>query len=196
MLRRLPLDGADVRCCASAFSPQESQVILTALLREIPWEQHRLHIFGREVDAPRLSYWAGDPGSVYVYSRTRFEPQPWTPALATLRDDLLKRFDLDFNSVLANLYRSGRDSMGWHSDDEPELGREPVIASLSFGAVRRFRFRSRQSRRVALAIELAHGSLLVMRGATQRLYQHDLPKTAATLGPRVNLTFRSIRADA
>ena len=104
----------------------------------------------------------------------------------------LARFDLRFNSVLANLYRDGRDSMGWHSDDEPELGREPAIASLSFGAVRRFRFRSRETRRVAGAIDLAHGSLLVMRGATQRLYQHDLPKTSAAVGPRVNLTFRTI----
>jgi alkylated DNA repair dioxygenase AlkB len=192
-LRCLPLEGADVRYCASAFSREDSDVLLAVLNREIQWEQHRLRLFGREIDAPRLSCWVGDPGAVYVYSRTRFEPHAWTPALASLRDDLRNRFDLRFNSVLANFYRNGRDSTGWHSDDEPELGREPVIASLSFGAVRRFRFRSRETRRVALAIDLAPGSLLVMRGATQRLYQHDLPKTAAAVGARVNLTFRTIR---
>src|SRR6185369_6696849 len=100
----------------------------------------------------------------------------WTPTLIALRAELADRYGLRFNSVLANLYRDGRDSMGWHSDDEPELGAEPVIASLSFGATRRFRLRSRKTREVALTIGLAHGSLLVMRGATQRLYQHDLPK--------------------
>jgi alkylated DNA repair dioxygenase AlkB len=189
----VPLDGADVRYCASAFSPDQADALLAALLREIPWEQHRLRLFGREVDAPRLSCWIGDADAVYVYSRTRFEPRAWTPALAAIRDDLLARFDLRFNSVLANLYRDGRDSMGWHSDDEPELGREPAIASLSFGAERRFRFRSRETRRIAGTIDLAHGSLLVMRGATQRFYQHDLPKTSAAVGARVNLTFRTIR---
>lgn len=192
-LQSVPLEGADVRYCASAFSAEQADALLAALLREIPWEQHRLRLFGREVDAPRLSCWIGDPGAVYVYSRTRFEPRAWPPALAAIRDHLLTRFDLRFNSVLANLYRDGRDSMGWHSDDEPELGREPAIASLSFGAVRRFRLRLRETRRVAGTIDLAHGSLLVMRGATQRLYQHDLPKTSAGVGPRVNLTFRTIR---
>ena len=192
-LRRVPLDGADVCYCASAFSEERADALLAALVREVPWERHRLRLFGREVDAPRLSCWIGDADAVYVYSRTRFEPRAWTPALASIREDLLTRFDLRFNSVLANLYREGRDSMGWHSDDEPELGPEPTIASLSFGAVRRFRFRSRATRRIAGTIELAHGSLLVMRGATQRFYQHDLPKTSAGIGPRVNLTFRAIR---
>lgn len=191
-LQRLPLDGADVRYLATAFSPERADALLEALCDEIPWEQHRLRLFGREVAAPRLSCWIGDPGTAYVYSRTRFEPRAWTPALASLRADLAARFELGFNSVLANLYRGGRDSMGWHSDDEPELGRAPVLASLSFGVERRFRFRSRETRRLALAMDLAHGSLLVMRGATQRLYQHDLPKTSAHVGARVNLTFRNI----
>jgi len=142
----------------------------------------------------RLSSWIGDADAVYTYSRTRFEPRPWTPTLIALRAELADRYGLRFNSVLANLYRDGRDSMGWHSDDEPELGAEPVIASLSFGATRRFRLRSRTTREVALTIGLAHGSLLAMRGATQRLYQHDLPKAPKEEGARINLTFRWIRA--
>ena len=189
---RLPLEGADVIYHGCAFAPARADALLAALLQEIPWERHRLQLFGREVAAPRLSCWIGDADAVYTYSRTRFTPHAWTPALASLRDELAARFDLHFNSVLANLYRDGRDSMGWHSDAEPELGNEPIIASLSFGTPRRFRFRSRETRKVAFAIELAHGSLLVMRGATQRLYQHDLPKMAGGVGERVNLTFRHI----
>jgi alkylated DNA repair dioxygenase AlkB len=188
---RLPLAAADVVYDASAFAPR-ADALFAALPDEIPWEQHRLRLFGREVSAPRLSCWIGDTDTAYTYSRTRFEPHAWTPVLASLRGELATRFDLRFNSVLANLYRDGRDSMGWHSDNEPELGDEPVIASLSFGAPRRFRFRSRETRKVALALELAHGSLLVMRGGTQRFYQHDLPKAGAGVGARINLTFRSI----
>ena len=191
-LAPLPLDGADVRYAACAFEPERADALFAALRDETAWEQHRLNVFGREVASPRLSCWIGDAGAAYTYSRTRFEPHAWTPALGELRAELAMRFGLAFNSVLANLYRSGQDSMGWHSDDEPELGATPVIASLSFGAVRRFRFRSRETRKVAATIDLAHGSLLVMRGATQRLYQHDLPKTAQA-GERINLTFRTIR---
>jgi len=165
---------------------------MQALTREIAWTQHYLNLFGREVAAPRLSCWMGDADAAYTYSRTRFEPQPWTPTVAALRDDLRERLGVRFNSVLANLYRDGRDSMGWHSDDEPELGPRPLIASLSFGAARTFRLRSRATREAALSIELTHGSLLVMGGDTQALYQHALPKRARVTDPRINLTFRSI----
>lgn len=189
---RLPLAGADVVYDANAFAPARADALLTALSREIPWEQHRLNLFGREVASPRMSCWIGDPDATYTYSRTRFEPHAWTPTLASLRDELAARFDLHFNGVLANLYRDGNDAMGWHSDAEPELGDEPVIASLSFGSPRRFRFRSRETRKVAVAIELTHGSLLVMRGGTQRLYQHDVPRCVGCSGVRVNLTFRRI----
>jgi alkylated DNA repair dioxygenase AlkB len=190
-VERIPLPGADVRYFADAFA-READALRDALLAEIPWERHRIRLFGREVDSPRLSCWIGDTGTEYTYSRMRFEPRAWTPSLAAIRDALATRFSLRFNSVLANLYRNGQDSMGWHSDDEPELGREPVIASLSLGAPRKFRFRSRETRKVAGSIELAHGSLLVMAGATQRLYQHDLPRNARLDDARINLTFREI----
>jgi alkylated DNA repair dioxygenase AlkB len=189
----LELPGANLRYDPHAWPPAQADELFTALHEEIPWQQHHLNLFGREVGSPRLSCWIGDADAVYTYSRTRFEPRPWTPTVSALRDELAARFGMRFNSVLANLYRDGRDSMGWHSDDEAELGAEPVIASLSFGATRCFRLRSRATRAAALSLDLAHGSLLVMAGATQRLYQHALPRRARVTRARINLTFRTVR---
>jgi alkylated DNA repair dioxygenase AlkB len=193
-LQSLPLTGADLRYAEHAWPAPEADALFDALHAEIPWQQHRLHLFGREVPAPRLSCWIGDADAAYTYSRARFEPLPWTPTVARLRDELAARYGFAFNSVLANLYRDGRDSTGWHSDDEPELGARPVIASLSFGVVRTFRLRARTPGAKAFSIDLAHGSLLVMAGDTQAAYQHELPKRVAVLAPRINLTFRHVEA--
>ncbi|GGA25375.1 alpha-ketoglutarate-dependent dioxygenase AlkB family protein [Dyella nitratireducens] len=194
--QHLPLQDADVLYAPSWLSREEADELLARLLQEIPWERHRLNMFGREVDSPRLSCWIGDSGATYVYSRSRFEPKSWTASLLALRERVECSCQARFNSVLANLYRDGQDSMGWHSDDEPELGAQPVIASVSLGADRRFRFRRRVPRGTPAAhpvnITLAHGSLLCMAGDTQRRYQHDLPKSAGLLAPRINLTFRLI----
>lgn len=190
----LPLPGADLSLWPQWLSMDEADALLAELQATVPWEIHRIRIHGREVDSPRLSCWIGDADATYIYSRTRFEPRPWTPVLAGLRAKVAQACDARFNSVLANGYRSGQDSMGWHSDDEPELGAQPVIASLSLGAVRRFRLKPRHggTSRDTQAIELGHGSLLRMAGDTQRLYVHDLPKTSAEVGARINLTFRWI----
>ena len=191
----LPLIDADVRYAESWLSRDEADALFERLLEEIPWERHRLHMFGREVDAPRLSCWIGDPGAIYIYSHSRFEPRAWTASLLSLRERVQHACGTRFNSVLANLYRDGNDSMGWHSDDEAELGPRPVIASLSLGAERRFRLRRRSprgTRAPPLGLPLSHGSLLCMAGDTQRHYQHDLPKSAAVAGARINLTFRHI----
>lgn len=192
----LPLPGAELALWPQWLGNDEADALLRQLRAAIPWEVHRIRIFGREVDSPRLSCWIGDADASYVYSRTRFEPHPWTPALSALRERLESACGARFNSVLANLYRDGRDSMGWHSDNEAELGRQPVIASLSLGAVRRFRLKPRgaSTRGDVQVIELGHGSLLRMAGDTQRHYLHDLPKTSAAVGPRLNLTFRWIDA--
>jgi alkylated DNA repair dioxygenase AlkB len=149
-------------------------------------------MFGRWVDSPRLSCWIGDPDARYRYSGQTFEPHPWPQVLLPLRVRLRKELGIDFNSVLANLYRDGRDAMGWHSDDEPELGAEPVIASVSLGAARRFVLRRRDDHTVRNAFLLEPGSLLVMRGSSQRDWQHALPRTAKPVGPRINLTFRHV----
>jgi alkylated DNA repair dioxygenase AlkB len=188
----LPLPGAELSLWPHWLDVAHADALLDELLVTVPWETHRIRIFGREVDSPRLSCWIGDADATYVYSRTRFEPRPWMPTLNALRAQIEAACGARFNSVLANLYRSGLDSMGWHSDDEPELGRRPVIASLSLGAVRRFRLKPRgqEHTRDVCNVELGHGSLLRMAGDTQRLYLHSLPKTSASIGPRINLTFR------
>ncbi len=192
-----PPDVPDLPDAQLRFHPQwlgasEADALLEALREQIAWETHRIRIFGREHDSPRLSCWIGDPGASYVYSRVRFEPRPWPPALAALRPRIDEASGVAMNSVLANLYRSGQDAMGWHSDDEPELGAQPVIASLSLGGTRRFRFRHRRDHAKTFALELPHGSLLLMAGDTQAHWQHALPRTARPVAPRLNLTFRRI----
>ena len=192
MLDPIPLPGADARLDRAWLGAGEAEALFRALLAAIPWETHRIRLFGREVDSPRRSCWIGDPGAAYTYSGTRFEPRPWPGALSPVRARLARELGIDFNSVLATLYRDGRDSMGWHSDAEAELGPRPVIASLSLGAPRRFALKSREDPAVRFAVELPPGSLLVMAGDTQRRYRHALPRTARPVGPRINLTFRRI----
>lgn len=193
----LELAGAELAWWPQWLAPSEADMLFAQLHACIGWQTHRLRLFGREVAAPRLSCWIGDVGATYTYSRTRFEPQPWPPVLDVLRQHIGRACGVHFNSVLANLYRDGRDAMGWHSDDEAELGQAPVIASLSLGAARRFVFRPRPARgarpaRAVLGLELPHGSLLRMAGATQRRYQHALPRALRVDQPRLNLTFRHI----
>jgi alkylated DNA repair dioxygenase AlkB len=185
------LPGADIRL-RQFFPEAQASDWFARLHAEILWERHRLRLFGREVDAPRLSSWVGDPAAVYRYSGKIFSPHPWSPALIELQKYLLLHCGESYNSVLCNLYRDGRDSMGWHSDDERELGIDPVIASFSFGGVRRFRLRHRRDPKIRLELDLPSGSLLRMAGSTQKFYRHDLPKTARPVGARINLTFRTI----
>ncbi len=157
---------------------------------DICWEQHTIRLYGRTVPTPRLTAWMGD--SAYRYSGIVNMPAPWPEALAELRERLRKHLGVDFNSCLANLYRDGTDSMGYHSDDEPELGPRPTIASISLGDRRRFLLRHRTTRE-RWSWDLGHGDLLVMRDESQRDYAHAVPKTSRPVGPRMNLTFRRFR---
>jgi alkylated DNA repair dioxygenase AlkB len=194
--QRIDLAGADVTMQPRWLTSDEADGFLAALLATIPWETHHIRLFGREVASPRLSCWIGDAGTGYTYSKSHFEPWPWPAALSALRGRVESACEARFNSVLANLYRDGNDSMGWHSDDEPELGDQPLIASLSLGAERSFRLRRKLPRGVSATpddtcrLRLLHGSLLRMAGQTQRLYRHDLPKARAVTAARLNLTFR------
>jgi alkylated DNA repair dioxygenase AlkB len=165
--------------------------VLEQLLTELDWRQDTARIVGREVKLPRLTAWYGDRG--YRYSGIDNPPRPWLPLLADLKADAERLTDTAFNSMLANLYRDGRDSMGWHSDDERSLGPNPVIASLSFGSVRRFRLKHK-TEPLSMALELEPGSCLVMAGTLQHHWRHALPKTTRPVGPRVNLTFRLIKS--
>jgi len=200
--QRIALPDADVTLWPHWLDTAEADALFGELRQAIAWETHRIRLFGRELDSPRLSCWIGDPGAGYTYSRTRFEPRPWPTALAALRGRLEQACAARFNSVLANLYRNGDDAMGGHSDDEPELGARPVIASLSLGAERRFRFRRRRARGEpaqpgdTFGLVLPHGSLLRMAGDTQRLYRHDLPRVRGLAAARINLTFRRIDTSA
>lgn len=194
MLFPTPLPDADIRHDSGWLDPTAADALQTHLQAAVPWETHRIRMFGRWVDSPRLSCWIGDAGARYRYSGADFLPHPWTPALLHLRDRLQDALGAPFNSVLLNRYRSGADSMGWHSDDEPELGGRPVIASLTLGVARRFLLRRRDNPALKAEFLLRHGDLLVMAGTTQQHYQHALPKTAKVAGERINLTFRQIAA--
>ena len=188
------LPQADLLFDPNFLPESEASTLRAQLTAEIAWEQRAIRMFGRELPQPRLTAWHGDPAARYTYSGLTWEPRPWTPALLDLRQRVAAATGGRFNSVLLNYYRDGRDSMGWHADDEPELGPSPVIASLSLGATRRFRLRPIGPKAGALAqplgLDLPNGSLLLMRGPTQHCWQHALPKTARPTGPRLNLTFR------
>jgi alkylated DNA repair dioxygenase AlkB len=180
-----------------AFVPDHVE-LMAKLAGSLPLGQETIVLFGRSVPMPRLTSWHGDPGCSYAYSGRIFHPAPWTPELAALRDRLVASEGCAFNSVLVNHYRDGRDSMGEHADNEPELGpsRDDIrIASISLGAPRRFVLRERRTRRVH-AFELGEGNLLVMGGTTQQHYRHHLPRKRAHIGPRMNLTFRVIRVQS
>lgn len=184
--------GGSARLHPNFVPTDQADQFFRCLLDEVPWSTHDLILFGKKLVEPRLSAWIGDPGVSYTYSRVERTPQPWTPTLEYLRQLCADASSVDFNSVLANLYRSGDDSMGWHADDETELGPEPVIASLSFGDERRFDFRHKTTRET-VSVNLPHGSLLVMRGATQSQWKHRIAKTKASSAPRINLTYRHVR---
>lgn len=174
------------------LSEREADTLFEALRADIEWEQHKVRLFGREVPSPRLSAWHGDPDAAYRYSGFTHRPRPWTSPLSDLRVAVEREVGTAFNSVLLNRYRDGRDAMGWHADDEPELGPEPVIASVSLGAARRMRFRHRTRKEWTADLSLGNGSLLVMAGTTQRYWMHSIPRTRKVQEERINLTFRRI----
>jgi alkylated DNA repair dioxygenase AlkB len=192
-LTPLALPGAELALDPHWLDGARADALFAALLADVPWEVHRIRLFGREVDSPRRSCWIGDPDASYRYSGVRYAPRPWPQVLLPIRARLDAELGIGFNSVLANLYRDGRDRMGWHRDDERELGAQPVIASISLGAARRFVLKQRADPKVSRAITLPHGSLLLMAGDTQAHYRHALPATAKAVGPRINLTFRRLQ---
>lgn len=161
-------------------------------MEEAQWEQGEVTLFGKLYTEPRLSAWYGDADAHYTYSGKSQQPLPWIPVLTQLRQSISKSVAQPFNSVLLNLYRDGQDAMGMHSDDEKELGATPCIASLSLGATRRFVFHHREHRAQKYTLNLPSGSLVVMKGQTQRLFKHGVPREKTVLEPRINLTFRYV----
>jgi alkylated DNA repair dioxygenase AlkB len=190
----IPLkDGGHLTLIHDWVPPEEAAGLFLALEHELPWRQETFKMGGWEVTQPRLTCWHGDPGAQYTYSRRTFEPSPWTPTLSGVRDRLNAESPVPFNSALGNLYRHGQDSMGCHADNEPELGDNPVIASLSLGGTRRFALHHHDKSVPRVALDLPDGSLLWMTGTTQHFWQHSVTKTKRQVTPRINLTFRAIR---
>jgi len=174
------------------ITPRRADRLFQRLWRQLDWCQHEVFLFGRKIRQPRLSAWYSDAGVAYRYSGLTLRSAPWHPDLARLREELADLLGRPFNSVLANAYRDGRDTMGWHADDEPELGTQPVIASVSLGATRRMLLRPAGGG-PSIGMDLPDGSLLVMSGPSQSDWRHCIPRTNKPVGTRINLTFRWIR---
>lgn len=189
----LQLPDAELALWPQWLSVSVADQWLTLLTEQTPWQQPQVRIFGRHVAVPRLVAWYGDAEASYRYSGLTHQPLPWTPLLAQIRAQVEQAAGQSLNGVLLNYYRDGQDSMGWHSDDEAELGVNPLIASLNLGGTRRFDLRRKGQNRIEHSLDLQHGSLLVMRGATQHHWQHQVAKTRASCAPRLNLTFRLIK---
>ena len=187
-------DGLDIEYRPNAFSSDVSVEWYSAIIDDTPWKQDEVVVYGKKHLAPRLSCWMGESWMSYTYSKNQMRPQPWREVPMEIKTQVEAISGETFNSVLINYYRDGRDSNGWHADDEIELGQQPIIASLSLGASRDFYLRNKLDRKDQLKLTLQAGSLLIMRGATQKFWQHSVPKRA-TAGPRVNLTFRTVRFD-
>lgn len=186
----LPFDGSAVLYPDFIASPHADDVF-SSLLASTGWEKQSLVMFGKIVEEPRLSTWHSEPHLTYTYSGAKRTPVAWTPQLVELRGLCESQVQHTFNGVLINLYRNGKDHLSWHSDDETVNGSEPVIASLSFGAERKFELRHKETG-VRVSTMLPHGSLLVMSGLSQARWVHRVPKSSVISEPRINLTFRHL----
>jgi alkylated DNA repair dioxygenase AlkB len=205
---RIERPGLRLRHWRAWLPPRRADALRAPLGAEVPWKQETISLYGRRHPLPRLTCWMADPGCGYRYSGLENVPEPWSPAAAQLRLELEAVTGWRFNSLLLNRYRDGRDAMGWHADDEPELDPAAPIASLSLGAHRDFRLRPRPSPRAGgpppngyaaaactpLSLELAHGDLLLMEPPSQLWWQHAVPRRLRVQGERLNLTFRVVRA--
>ncbi|RTY93367.1 alpha-ketoglutarate-dependent dioxygenase AlkB [Flavobacterium sp. GT3R68] len=175
------------------FDKTEADTIFNELLQTTLWQQDEITLFGKTHPQPRLTALYGNDGKPYSYSHITMQPHPWSLLLHKIKHKIKTVVDTNFTSVLLNLYRDGKDSNGWHADNEKELGENPVIASVSFGAERSFHLQHNLDKNCKQKIILEHGSLLIMEGTTQHFWKHQIAKTAKPIGPRINLTFRLIK---
>lgn len=191
-VQSLNMPNAEVCFYPGFFTREESSNFFTSLTNEIKWRQDKIKLYGKEMDLPRKTAWYADEGKSYKFSGIYLAPEPWTSALLQIKQRLENTAKAIFNSVMLNLYRDGNDGISWHSDAEPEFGKNPTIASVSFGAARRFMFKHKYDKNLKSEVELTNGSLLLMSGETQHFWQHQIPKTSKKLEPRINLTFREV----
>lgn len=189
---QIDIPDAEVYLYPSLFSLQTADWLFNALKNEIPWKQEKIKLYGQIHNIPRLTAWHGDPNKTYIYSGIRVEAVPWTKILWQIKEKIESVSGVDFNSVLLNLYRSGSDNVSWHSDDEPELGKNPVIGSVSLGETRPFQLKHKVRKNEKHKILLEHGSCLLMKDQTQHHWLHQIPKSKKNMSERINLTFRTI----
>ena len=188
------LPDAEVVYFPDIYEKRHATRLFDALIKKVEWVQNTIRFYGKESLVPRLEAWYGDAGKSYAYSGIRMDPKPWIEELLEIKKAIEPIAETQFNSVLINYYRDGQDRVAWHSDDEKELGTEPIIGSVSLGAERKFKLRHKDYDKNGgqAEIMLAHGSLLLMKGPTQHFWKHEIPRTVRPVGKRINLTFRVI----
>lgn len=187
------LPNASIEYYPNFFDAEKAKMLFDKLLSDIPWQHDEITVFGKTYPQPRLTSLFGNEGKQYSYSNIVMQPHSWNPLTMYIKSEVEEICNENFTTVLLNLYRDGNDSNGWHADNEKELGRNPVIASVSFGAERVFHLQHNSLPESKLKITLENGSLLLMKGETQHFWKHQIPKTAKSVGPRINLTFRIIK---
>jgi len=188
------LPDAEVVLYESFFSTSQSNELFVQLKNKIEWRQDSMKMYGKDVNLPRLTAWHGDNDKNYSFSGITLNPQIWTSDLLLIKQRIETVVNTNFNSVLLNFYRNGNDSISWHTDDETELGKNPTIASVTFGETRQFQLKHRYKKELkTITIPLQNGSLLLMKGTTQHFWLHQIPKSTKQLKERINLTFRTIK---
>ena len=186
------LPQAELEYFPHFLKTEKANLLFEKLLKEVSWQQQNIKLFGKEIPQPRLTAFFAEKGISYTYSGLQLKPETFSSEILDLKQQTEEISGFEFNTCLANLYRDGNDSMGWHADDEQVLGTNPVIASISLGGVRSFQFKHK-TKNLKEKIELQHGSLLIMKGSMQHYWKHQLPKTKKEVSPRINLTFRQIQ---
>jgi alkylated DNA repair dioxygenase AlkB len=186
------LPDAEIIYYPHFFDKKVADILFDQLTSDIPWQQDDIRVFGKTHPQPRLTALFGNEGKSYSYSNIKMQPHPWNPLLQKIKLQVESVSGTNFTTVLLNQYRDGKDSNGWHSDNEKKLGTNPIIASVSFGTERVFQLKHNTISNLKQNILLEHGSLLLMKGTTQHFWKHQIPKTSKTIGSRINLTFRVI----
>ncbi len=186
------LPDASIRYYPNFLTKDIADSYFLDLLNSTPWQNDPITVFGKTYPQPRMTSLHGHTTDPYGYSGIVMQPNPMTKSLLDIETKIQTLCEEHFTTVLLNLYRTGKDSNGWHADDEPELGQNPIIASVSLGAERYFHLKHNQDKSQRLKFALAHGSLLLMEGSTQHHWKHQIAKTAREVGPRINLTFRKV----
>ena len=192
-VEKIDLPDAEVLLFRNLFSKNEADALFEELRQAVSWQREKINLYGKEYALPRLTAWYGEPNKTYIYSGITVEASPWIPVILKIKERIERVSNVPFNSVLLNRYRNGSDGVSWHADDEPELGENPVIGSVSLGEERSFQMKHKTDKNAKnKAILLENGSYLLMQGPTQHHWLHQIPKSKRSMNERINLTFRNV----